>query len=199
MGRAPAPGTGVLLVVYPLCYALFGAGFGADIPRLLADGRRQHARRRGFGSGLAGFTAWWLAGGAPAYFALCRVLRPGGHLSQLGGTAARLPRAGVAGLEWWKRVIKGAWVVLSLLSALLIACLVYLSAATNPSYAVASLISGVYCVLFLVVTCTFWFSLKVAGALALHPTNRAYLPFHAFARVLDNGTVTVPAIYRSAG
>lgn len=49
-------GTGVLLVVYLLCYALFGAGFGglfgACIPRLLADGNTL---------GAAGLAQVWLA------------------------------------------------------------------------------------------------------------------------------------------
>ena len=115
---------------------------------------------------------------------VCVVLGPRGHLVRLGGTAARLPASAVTNLNWWRLVICGAGLV-SLYVLLTMAPVVKFALRNFRLYTTTRSVArlkiaigwtffGTFVVLFIGVTCAFWLSLKVAGALALHPTNREF-------------------------
>jgi hypothetical protein len=102
-------------------------------------------------------------------------------MSQLSGTVARLPTDAVANLNWWRRVIGVAWLFMSILYGGL--CFYFAFANNHISQIVGEFSSrarhiigwtflGAFLVAFTGITCAFWLSLKVAGDLALHPTDR---------------------------
>ena len=170
-----------LLVLYPLCYALFAVGLGdvsLSFAGALISGNTTQALVQ------ACCTVWFLAGGVPAFSALCVVLGPDGHLFRLGGATARLPAAAVSGLNRWRRVIRGAWGLLSLLFGMFCAMFGLLFASQGVGAVIAWVIAGVCLVGFVSVTCAFWLTLKVAGALALHPTKVRSLYYTRFISVV---------------
>jgi hypothetical protein len=126
-----------LLVLYPLCYALFAVGLGdvsLSFAGALISGNTTSALVN------AGLTVWFLAGGVPAFSALCVVLGPDGHLVRLGGATARLPAAAVSGLNRWRRVIRGAWAFLSLTFGLTCALFGFLNSLHFPTIMMGNII-----------------------------------------------------------
>ena len=156
-----------LLVVWPVCWGLFGAGARQGGLAILVAGDTL------LGACDVGVALWFLAGGLPAFSSLSIALGPSGHLSRLGGAAARLPATTVADLTWWRWLIRGVRSVLMFVFGAFIALFaIGAAAAGDTTPAVVWLAAGAFCVLFFSVTCAFWLSLKVAGVLVLHPANR---------------------------
>eukprot|EP01046_Picozoa_sp_COSAG06_P007566 COSAG06_NODE_371_length_16707_cov_57.805576_10_plen_320_part_00 len=158
-----------LLVAWPVCFGLFGAGAGERGLAALVAGNTL------LGACDIGITLWVLAGGLPAFSSLSIALGPSGHLSRLGGAAARLPATTVADLNWWRRVIRGVQSVLMFVFGAFIALFAIIAAAAGDTTVVVALfVFGAVVILFFWITCAFWLSLKVAGALVLHPANREF-------------------------